>query len=266
MMLSSAVSVVIAVSQLYGAAQAAHLSQRRNLGSDTSQRDVGTELFGRTTTNCGTSGPASCHNTTIQTNLCCFEAPGVRLLVQTQFWDTNPSTGPSNSWTIHGLWPGNCDLTYDTSCDPSRDYTDITGLLNNAGQQSLVSYMNTYWVPNSGTPESFWEHEWSTHGTCYSTLRPQCITGYTTGEEAVIFFERAVGLFQTLPTYTWLANAVNMITIPQNHALNQIYWYFNLKGSLIDGQFVPISAPRAGSCPSTGIKYLPRTKRSPSRP
>ncbi|KAF8330748.1 ribonuclease T2 [Cantharellus anzutake] len=249
-----------------------------------SPRDVGTGLFGRTTTNCGTSGPASCHNTTIQTNLCCFEAPG-GLLVQTQFWDTNPSTGPLNSWTIHGLWPGDCDLTYDTSCDPSRDYTDITGLLDNAGQQSLVSYMDTYWVPNSGTPESFWEHEWSTHGTCYSTLQPSCITGYTTGEEAVIFFERAVALFQTLPTYTWLANAgitpsstatftlsslTNALTTASggytpalycdsSHVLYQIYWYFNLKGSLIDGQFVPISAPRAGSCPSSGIHYPPKS-------
>lgn len=28
-------------------------------------------------TTCGTSGPSSCHNTTVQSNLCCFEAPGV---------------------------------------------------------------------------------------------------------------------------------------------------------------------------------------------
>ena len=28
-------------------------------------------------TGCSTSGPASCHNTTVQPNLCCFEAPGV---------------------------------------------------------------------------------------------------------------------------------------------------------------------------------------------
>ncbi len=34
---------------------------------------------------------------------CCFNYPGGALL-QTQFWDTNPSTGPSDSWTIHGLW------------------------------------------------------------------------------------------------------------------------------------------------------------------
>ena len=23
---------------------------------------------------------------------------------QTQFWDADPSTGPVDSWTIHGLW------------------------------------------------------------------------------------------------------------------------------------------------------------------
>jgi ribonuclease T2 len=36
-------------------------------------------------------------------NLCCFNAPGGQLL-QTQFWDTNPPTGPNDSWTLHGLW------------------------------------------------------------------------------------------------------------------------------------------------------------------
>ena len=24
--------------------------------------------------------------------------------LQTQFWDADPSTGPVDSWTIHGLW------------------------------------------------------------------------------------------------------------------------------------------------------------------
>lgn len=45
----------------------------------------------------------SCHNTTAVQNLCCFNAPGGSLL-QTQFWDTNPASGPADSWTIHGLW------------------------------------------------------------------------------------------------------------------------------------------------------------------
>ena len=45
----------------------------------------------------------SCHNSTAVENLCCFNSPGGSLL-QTQFWDANPATGPEDSWTIHGLW------------------------------------------------------------------------------------------------------------------------------------------------------------------
>ena len=45
----------------------------------------------------------SCSNSTVVENLCCFNAPG-GLLLQTQFWDYNPATGPEDSWTIHGLW------------------------------------------------------------------------------------------------------------------------------------------------------------------
>lgn len=45
----------------------------------------------------------SCQNTTAVQDTCCFNAPGGQLL-QTQFWDTNPPTGPTNSWTVHGLW------------------------------------------------------------------------------------------------------------------------------------------------------------------
>lgn len=45
----------------------------------------------------------SCHNTATVQDTCCFNSPGGQLL-QTQFWDTNPPTGPVSSWTIHGLW------------------------------------------------------------------------------------------------------------------------------------------------------------------
>jgi len=58
--------------------------------------------------NCPADLPFSCHNTTAIDNTCCFESPG-GLILQTQFWDTNPASGPNNSWTIHGLWPDNCD-------------------------------------------------------------------------------------------------------------------------------------------------------------
>lgn len=45
----------------------------------------------------------SCHNSSTVQDLCCFNSPGGALL-QTQFWDTDPATGPNDSWTIHGLW------------------------------------------------------------------------------------------------------------------------------------------------------------------
>lgn len=41
-----------------------------------------------------TNPQLSCQNTTAVSDLCCFNAPGGQLL-QTQFWDTNPSTGTS---------------------------------------------------------------------------------------------------------------------------------------------------------------------------
>jgi ribonuclease T2 len=52
---------------------------------------------------CAADLPLSCHNTTAVEDTCCFNYPGGQVLL-TQFWDTNPSTGPEDSWTVHGLW------------------------------------------------------------------------------------------------------------------------------------------------------------------
>ncbi|TCD64320.1 ribonuclease T2-like [Steccherinum ochraceum] len=210
------------------------------------------DLFKRVSSGCSTSGQASCHNTSHVSDLCCFESPG-GLLLQTQFWDTNPTTGPSNSWTIHGA-------------------------------SDTLSFMQQFWVDINGQNEQFWEHEWSTHGTCYSTLETSCLpSGSPKGAEAVAFFNTVVKLFKTLPTYDWLAKAGITPSTSQTFTLatltsalksasgvtpsldcdgkniNQISWYFNLKGSLLDGQFVPIDAPEKGSCATTGLKYPPKS-------
>lgn len=42
---------------------------------------------------CPSNTPLSCHNTTVVEDTCCFIPSGQ--LLQTQFWDTDPSTGPS---------------------------------------------------------------------------------------------------------------------------------------------------------------------------
>lgn len=66
-------------------------------------------------TNCSTETlQYSCENTTVVLDSCCSVIRG-GLVLQTQFWST--WTGleeegqllPKGSWTIHGLWPDNCD-------------------------------------------------------------------------------------------------------------------------------------------------------------
>ncbi|KAH8099754.1 ribonuclease T2 [Cristinia sonorae] len=266
------------------------------LGSMTMASPVGfsyadpVNLFKRISSGCSTTGPASCHNTTHVSDLCCFESPG-GLLLQTQFWDTNPSTGPSDSWTIHGLWPDNCDGTFGQDCDPSRAYTDIADLLSSQGASDTLSFMKEFWVDINGQNEQFWEHEWSKHGTCYSTLETSCLpSGSPRGAEAVAFFNTVVKLFKSLPTYQFLADAgitpstsktFSLSTLTDalksatgvtpaldcsSGAINQISWYFNLKGSLLDGEFVPIDAPKKGSCASSGLKYPPKSGSSSSGP
>jgi len=110
--------------------------------------------------------------------------------------------------------------------------------------------------------------------------------GSPQGAEAVAYCETIVTLFQTLPTYTWLADAGFTPSTSQtyalsdiqsaletgsggytpvvgctNNGLNTISWYFYLQGSVIDGNFIPISAPSfatSNSCPSAGVQYLPK--------
>jgi ribonuclease T2 len=224
----------------------------------------------------------SCHNTTAQANLCCFNSPGGSLL-QTQFWDTSPPTGPSDSWTLHGLWPDNCDGTYEANCDSRRAYTNITEILQAAGADDTLAYMQKYWKDYQGDDESFWEHEWSKHGTCISTLDPDCYPDYQPTQEVPDFFNKTVSLFQSLPSYQFLSDAGIVPSTSQTYssadiqaalskghdgmevylgckssALNEIWYFFNVRGSVQTGDFEPAASLTKSTCPATGVKYLPK--------
>ncbi|KAH1277857.1 hypothetical protein KXW98_002939 [Aspergillus fumigatus] len=225
--------------------------------------------------------PVSCSNTTAVPDSCCFNYPGGSLLL-TQFWDTNPATGPSDSWTVHGLWPDNCDGTYEQFCDSSREYSNITEILQAQGRTELLSYMQTYWKDYQGDDESFWEHEWNKHGTCINTIEPSCYTDYKPQEEVGDYFQKAVDLFKGLDTYKALAaagitpsssktyklsdilSALSAITGHEpsvgcsNGELNEAWYFFNIKGNLINGKYVPIDPLSSSTCPSSGIKYKPK--------
>ena len=62
----------------------------------------GSSTYGGSPPVCSNPG-LSCQSTAPVQDTCCFNSPGGQLL-QTQFWDSNPPTGPVDSWTIHGLW------------------------------------------------------------------------------------------------------------------------------------------------------------------
>ncbi|KAH7412763.1 ribonuclease T2-like protein [Cadophora sp. MPI-SDFR-AT-0126] len=253
---------------------------------------------------CPVDSPVSCHNSTSFPDSCCFIYPGGQLL-QTQFWDTTPSVGPGDSWTLHGLWPDLCDGSYPTFCTAAPMYHNITAILSSSNaslppssppstpatttttSSTLLDFMQTYWLPNRGTADSFWEHEWNKHGTCINTLSPTCYpsSSYTSGHEAVDFFTRAVSLFRTLDTYSALAsagivpstrttyrreqieNALRKVTGREvlircrGNRLNEVWYSFNVRGSLQEGEFVPsepVGKVGRGGCPPVGVRYLPK--------
>ena len=143
--------------------------------------------------------------------------------------------------------------------------------------------MSTYWKDYQGKDERFWEHEWSKHGTCISTLDTKCYTDYVPQQEVVDFFHTTTKLFKTLPTYLTLAltgvvpitgqtytaaqiqeplqamHGASVTLRCANGALKEVWFHFTVRGSVQTGHFVP-SEPNGptSNCPATGIKYLPK--------
>ncbi|KAF1352082.1 ribonuclease M [Delphinella strobiligena] len=221
----------------------------------------------------------SCQNTSVVDNLCCFNAPGGQML-QTQFWDVSPPTGPSDAWTIHGLWPDLCDGSYDANCDDSRTHSNISAILSSFGADDILSEMSTYWKDYHGNDQSLWYHEWNKHGTCVSTLNPSCYDNYQATEEVVDYFSTTVKLYKSLDTYNWLKDAGIVPSTSQTYTrdqiqnvlsshhgmpvtlgchsgvFNEVWYHFDVKGSLQTGDFIAAD-PLGGknTCPATGIRY-----------
>lgn len=189
-------------------------------------------------------------------------------MLQTQFWDTSPSTGPTNSWTVHGLWPDHCDGTFDSSCDSTRAYTNITAILKSFGKTDLLAYMNTYWVDLDGDNESFWSHEWSKHGTCISTLNTKCYTSYTPQQEVADFFQKTIDLFKGLDSYTVSVLPMTLARIAEiilNVSLDSntfmISSYCNFEHNLTSNRHSPTQA----SSPQAPKPTLPQQSKPHSR-
>lgn len=173
----------------------------------------------------------SCENTTRVVNTCCSPTPG-GLVLATQFWSTYTGLErkgqklPKGSWTIHGLWPDNCDGSFDQYCDLSRQYDPapsptnfpngtvipvykgpgVDTFIKHFGRGQLLDYMNKYWINQGALNEVFWAHEFSKHATCTSTFDVACYgQDYKRNAEVVDFFDAAIRAFQHFPTYNLLA-------------------------------------------------------------
>ncbi|KAL4970281.1 T2 family ribonuclease [Aspergillus stella-maris] len=230
---------------------------------------------------CPNDTPLSC-STSSEEATCCYNTPGGAFLL-TQFWDYDPSTGPSDSWTIHGLWPDNCDGSYEQYCDSSREYSNITSIIEESGNTELLSYMQEYWKDYEGDDETFWEHEWNKHGTCINTIEPSCYTDYSPQEEVVDYLQKAVDLFKTLDSYQALSAAgitpstSKTYTLDEIHSalgdihdgyapyvscdgdnLNEIWYFYYVRGNLITGEFDPAEKLTESNCPDSGINYVPK--------
>ncbi|THY55359.1 ribonuclease T2 [Aureobasidium pullulans] len=179
--------------------------------------------------------------------------------------------------------PISCQTTGTIQNTCCTEVQGIGCILEDKGHGDILTYMETYWKDYQGDDESFWEHEWSKHGTCYSTLNPSCYTNYSKEDELVDFLNTTITLFKSLPTYQWLANAgitpsssktytnAQITTALKNKfgatpilsctsgKLNQIEYAYNVRGSVANGKFIAVEPTgTSGNCPKTGIKYVPK--------
>lgn len=268
---------------------------------------------------CPINLPLSCRNHTEIEDTCCFEYPG-GIFLQTQFWDYVPSRsgmdddelekqlGPLDSFTIHGLWPDNCQGGFEQFCDDSLAIDDVYYLLNSdqfndekyglqISGKELLKEMSRLWKSNNGNDESLWIHEYNKHGTCIKTIRPNCYARWknekTIGQEidykkqsVYDYFRVAYNIYKSLnttemlreqgivpsltKTYTRkeIQSALNsgfdnhevFFACDRHQALNEIWYYHVLQGSLLGEEFTPIASLRNGysRCPERGIKFYPK--------
>lgn len=230
---------------------------------------------------CPADAPLSC--SAGPSDSCCYEGSN-GLFLSTQFWDYNPATGPSDVWTLHGLWSDKCAGGYQQFCNPSWQVSDITSTLQALGYDKLLETMQTNWKNMGGNDESLWQHEFAKHGTCMSTVNPACYSADAAKYQYVgDFFTSAVGLWEQLPSYKFLTDAGitpstdKTWTVKQfqdalsphvdgrsiylgcdkNNAITELWYFFYLKGSVADGTFVPTDSITTSSC-TDGFKWLPK--------
>lgn len=102
---------------------------------------------------------------------------------------SNPLPYWTTNFTIHGLWPQYATSGYPASCTTEAFDMSIP-------QQIGMNKMTQYWPDvqydvSNPSYDSFWQHEWSKHGTC-------------SGLSQLDYFNQALDLTNRIPTPTAL--------------------------------------------------------------
>lgn len=204
-----------------------------------------------TPNNCRGEISCSSSSSTPAVDTCCLNHPSGHFLL-TQFWDTSPPLGANDTWTVHGLWPDYCTGGFDQFCDEqrSRSPEEISQIITRASRPrrdgddedvgthpGMMEFMRENWLSIDSRNANLWAHEWNKHGTCVSTLEPQCYTSdlhinhtlpsgspnRAPGDVDVLdYFTNAILLFTTLPTYDFLAEHSIYPSIHETYSLSQI--------------------------------------------
>lgn len=232
---------------------------------------------------CPADSPVSC-KAKGQFDKCCYEEA---LFLSTQFWNYYPAIGANDTFTLHGLWPDNCDGSFEQFCDNSMNVKNVSRILTEFGETELLDEMRKDWLNINHNDESLWLHEFNKHGTCVSSIKESCYhkfsNQYKHNQNVVDFFKVTVNLFKNLPTFQWLAEAgihpsteidytkseiegalrdkfgaTPLIKCNRFNGIQEV-WYFNsVKGSLLSQQFSSLESIVKSNCPETGIKFYPK--------
>ncbi|KAJ3154736.1 ribonuclease T2-like [Geranomyces variabilis] len=130
---------------------------------------------------------------------CCLPDNGI--IVFSQQWltgycaveDCSAMDSVPTTWTIHGAWPDSCSNKQVGNCGEATTYTDIAGPIQSFAPD-LYQTMNDIWVSYKGDNPSFWQHEWSKHGTCWSPAAKECFSDFQEGQDLAAYFGWVVAL------------------------------------------------------------------------
>lgn len=177
-------------------------------------------------------------------------------------------------------------MEFSRACDPSRALADVSKTMFDWQMDDVISDMHKLWTTPRIPGPVMWADEWNNAGTCIFSLRPECYTSHTPGEEVGNFFDTLMMLYKSRPTFEWLFNEgigphwhrdydydefVRPLYVGHGAPVSlkchhdrvvAVEYAFQLQGCFPYGRYVPVEPPRDhGNCESQQfVRYFPKMR------